>query len=123
MASANAQPGLFDRPIPQPQPGVGTQRSDRKLEGLQAKAEKYRSPYIDIARAAIRALALSPEPFSSDDVRRAIGSPVGLDPRTIGCAFRAERLAGTIRSTGQWKTSVFASRNGGWVRLWQGVRS
>lgn len=122
MATADAQPGLFDRPIPQPQPGAGTASSDRKLEGLAARATKVGSPYIDIARAVIRTLAMGDDAFTSDDVRRVLGNPTGLDPRTLGCAFRAERVEGTIRATGEWKVSVFASRNGGVVRVWQGVR-
>lgn len=114
------QAGLFDPP--KPQPGLGTARSDRKIEGLQAKAEKTGSRYIEIASAVIRALAIDRETFTSDDVRKLLGNPSGLDPRTLGCAFRAERIAGRICSTGEWRVSDFASRNGGVVRVWKGTK-
>lgn len=115
------QAALFDPP--QPQPGAGPARSDRKLEGLAARAEKVGSRYIPIARAVIRALAIDKPTFTADDVRTLLGNPSGLDPRTLGCAFRDERVAGRIRSTGQWRVSAFASRNGGVVRVWEGTRA
>lgn len=117
---SETQAGLFDPP--KPQPGAGAALSDRKLEGLAAKAEKVGSKYIPIARAVIRALAIDRETFTSDDVRALLGNPSGLDPRTIGCAFRSERVAGRIRATGEWRVSAFASRNGGVVRVWKGAR-
>ena len=117
---SETQAGLFGRE--HFNAGAGRERSDRKLEGLRAKAEKSGSTYLLAARAAIHALALGDAPFTSETVVKAIGYVVGMDHRVIGCALREARVEGVIRATGRWVTAEARSRNGGSCREWAGVK-
>lgn len=73
------------------------------------------------ARVAIKALAVSGIPFTSEDVFKAIGYPVGLDHRTIGSALREARIDKVIRATGKVRVATARSRNVGYGREWIGV--
>lgn len=104
-------------------PGVGQERGERKVAALAEKALRVQPSWYNAARVAIKALAISGVPFTSEDVFKAIGYPFGLDHRTIGSALREARIAGIIRATGRWVTATARSRNGGACREWIGAKA
>lgn len=118
---SETQAGLFgDKFVP----GNGTEKGDRKIEGLRAKAERTGpgSTYLLLARTVIRTLAQTGQPFTSETVLKVIGYAPMLDHRTIGTSLREARVDGLIVATGRWTKAEARSRNGGWVREWTGVK-
>ena len=119
MPNPSPQPDLFDKS--HFRPGLGSERGDRKIEGLADRARRIEPSWYNAARVAIKALAISGVPFTSEDVFKAIGYPVGLDHRTVGSALREARVDKVIRATGKTRVATARSRNGGYVREWIGT--
>lgn len=74
-----------------------------------------------VAGKAMRVLAFKGEPFSADDLREMMdGQQQPAQKNAIGGLFMSWSRAGLIRNVGT-KKSVAKPRNGGLIRVWQGV--
>lgn len=97
----------------------------RKRTGM-ARALSARDEWRERARVAVRALAASGVPFTSEDVVARVGLPTGAvgtnANNAVGALVSAAARAGVIEPTGRLVASGRPSSHGATLREWRGVR-
>lgn len=97
---------------------------DLKTAGQQAAADAAPDDWRDAFRAAVKALAASGRPFTSEDVTDRAGLPSG-DVATnrnnaVGALMTASARAGVIVKTGRRVPSARATSHGAELTEWKG---
>lgn len=99
------------------QTALGDVLRDEAIDRVASKNDAF----LFAADAAIDALTVTYEPFTSEDVWAMMpDGPTGTDPRAMGAAFRDAQKKGWIRPLGYVKGSRAVS-HGRFVREWIGV--
>lgn len=93
------------------------------IEGAQLAVERAQAiepEWVEHVRACIHILAMSPDPFTSEDVLHMAGRPMISDPRAMGAIMRQAKTEGRIEPTGLYVRAQRPSRHSGVVRQWRG---
>ena len=93
---------------------------DRKLAGAQRALFNCDDEWRESGHAAIRTLARQRTPFTSEDVIRRIGMPIG-HPSAIGALFVSAQKKNLIKWTGMLKQAERPSCHAATLKVWIGV--
>lgn len=79
--------------------------------------------WADHARAAVMTMAVTGQPFTSDDLYQRVGLPHSSEPNdnnAVGALFSSMAKAGIIRATGRFPRTRRAAGHGRRIQEWVG---
>lgn len=97
---------------------------EAKREG-QERAEEHAvsSSYARVFMRALKACALSGQPFTSEEVRQVAGEPTvyGAHPSSVGALMTSAGKKGYIEQTGDYRKATSKRSHAAMLALWVGT--